>query len=273
VTAAAPPPGFGELLAGPFLGVAVYPRAAAVRPLRVFLAAATVALGAALLLAGRWEFVLSARVAALRDSQLWMMPRVTVQGGEAQIEGSPGRVLETPRLVVVLDPTEDLLDPLPGAPEDVRSVVHVARRGLLVYRRPLGGVMALPWSSVEASFGPLSLNGEELLDWLPGVLRTVLAVSAGLALLMFLVWELALCLLLVGLYRTIFFRGLYLPGFGALLSVAFLAALPATAVGAAGALAGLPHSMLLGLHALALGTVFFVGATRVRLGDERPSAP
>ena len=88
--------------------------------------------------------------------------------------------------------------------------------------------------------------------------------------LLSLLVQLLLLFLYVGLYRALFFRGLYVPRFGTLLTVACLAALPAITAGTALLLAGVAQPTVAAVHALLSGALFFAAATRVRLGDERP---
>ncbi len=265
-------PSLTELLLGPFRGLAIYPRAARVPPATTLALLLLVILACGLVLAMSFHFRLGAQVEALRDSQLYLMPRVTVNEGLATVEAAPGRTLDAGPFVLVLDTTVSKLDSLPGERADRRPVVHVTRTGILIYKRDRRVATGYPWAGVNATFGRLSLDGAELVDWLLDY-RSRLVAFAFVAIVPFVVlWQLILLLVWAGLYRTIFYRGLYVPRFRTLLSVGAVAAMPSVAVGALLLLLDVQQLTVAGSHLLVFGVLFFVAATRVRLGDERPDA-
>lgn len=263
-------PSWGELLGGPFVGLAIYPKAAVLRP-RVSVLLLLGALGlAGLLLAGVFQARMNHRIDGLRDSQLWLMPRVNVADGVASVEAAPGRTLDAGPFVLLLDTSVERLDSLPGERGDKRPVVHVSRRALTVYKRDRRVATGYPWSGVESSLGRLSLDGPELIDFLGEYLSRLVAFLWMVGFAAVAAWQGMLLFFYVGLYRALFFRGLYVPRFGTLVTIACLAALPAIALGTLLLLAGVAQMTVAAAHALVSGALFFLAATRVRLGDERP---
>ncbi len=263
-------PSWIELLLGPFTGLAIYPRAAALPPrIAVILLLGVLGLSGALL-AGAFDLRMSRSLDGLRDSQLWLMPRVSIAGGLATVEAAPGRLLDAGPFVMVLDTSTEQLESLPGERGDQRAVVHITREAIVVYKRDRRVATGYPWSGVEASLGPLSLDGPELLDFLGDYLSRLVAFLWMVGVAAVSAWQLLLIFFFVGLYRALFFRGLYVPRFGTLVTVASLAALPAVALAVLLLLAGVEQPTVAAAHALASGALFFLAATRVRLGDERP---
>jgi len=227
----------------------------------------------ALLLATGEGLALRARVADLRDSQLWLMPRVTVEAGQVVVEGPPGRVLDARDFVLLLDAESDAPIFPEGAAGDVRPRLLVGRQGLMLYRKGRSAPTLLPWSELSASEGRLSLDGPELVDWLEQKVVMLVAGLASAVLALFLLYQCLVLLFLGGLYRVVLFRGLYVPGLRSLFVVGCLASIPAL-VGATALLAlGLSPGMSLACHALCQGVLFFLGATRLRLMDEQTGEP
>lgn len=266
-------PSLTELLLGPFRGVSIYPRAARVPPGSTLALLLLVVLGCGLVLAAAFHARLGGQIEGLRDSQLYLMPRVTVDEGVATVEAAPGRTLDAGPFVLVLDTTVGKLDALPGERGDKRSVVHVTRTGLMIYKRDRRVATGYPWAGVNATFGRLSLDGAELVDWLLEFRSRLVAFAFVAVAPLVALWQLLLLLVWVGLYRTIFYRGLYVPRFATLVSVGAVAALPAVVLGAVLLLLGVSQMAVAGAHVLVFGVLFFVAATRVRLGDERPDQP
>jgi hypothetical protein len=270
---AAVTPSWTELLSGPFVGLSIYPRAAVLKPrVAVLLLIGSLALAGALL-AGVFQVRMGRALDDLRDSQLWLMPRVTIEGGRATVEAAPGRTLDAGPFWMVLDTSTEQLDALPGGRADRRPVVHVSRQAIVVYKRDRGVATGYPWSGVEASLGRLSLDGPELIDFLRDYVSRLTAFLWAVGLAAVGLWQLGLVFAYVGLYRALFYRGLYVPRFGTLVTAACLAALPAVALGLLLLLAGIAQPTVAAAHALASGALFFAAATRVRLGDDRPDLP
>jgi hypothetical protein len=263
-------PTFSELLTGPFLGLDIYPRAAVVRA-RFGVGLLLLVLGVAgALLAGGFQYRLNGQIDGLRDSQLWLMPRVNIANGVAQVESAPGRTLDAGPFWLVLDTSTEQLESLPGERADRRSVVHVSREALVVYKRDRKVATGYPWSGVESSLGPLSLDGPELVDFLREYLSRLVVFLWMVGFAAVAGWQLLLVFLFVGLYRALFFRGLYVPRFGTLVTIASLAALPAVVLCTGLLVGGVAQMTVAAVHALLSGALFFVAAARVRLGDERP---
>lgn len=263
-------PTWGELLIGPFTGLSIYPRAAGLRP-RVLVLVLLLVLGSlGGVLAGVFQARLSGQVDELRNSALWLMPRVNIADGVARVESAPGRTLDAGLFVLVLDTSVNRLEELPGERDDTRAVVHVTRQALVVYKRDRRVATGYPWSGVESSLGPLSLDGPELIDFLGEYASRLTWFLWAVGFTVVALWQLLLIFGFVGLYRTLFYRGLYVPRFGALVSVACVASLPGVVLAAVLLLAGLAQPTVAAVHALTFGALFFVAATRVRLGDERP---
>lgn len=264
-------PALVELLVGPFRGLGVYPRAARLGTGRAIGLLALVILVLAMVVGGIWMVRLQSKVATMADSAIWFMPRVNVRGGVAQVEADPGRVIETDRVVILFD-TVSAEPVIPKAfGEDDRPRVLVRERAMLLFTKERPVPTALPWAQVNEALGPVSVDGPELIDALRSfVPRMVVTLGAIGALAVFL-WQLVLAAVFVGLYRTLFGRGLYVPGAGALMGVASTAALPPLLAGAV--LLGLGRQELaLAVQGVGFGALFLLGATRVRLGDERPDA-
>lgn len=263
------PPRLVELLIGPWKSLSIYPRAAALRPYQVLGLLLLLTLIASGLLSARWYLVRRAKLEDARESQLWLMPRVTIQDGVARFEGSPGRLLDAKNFLVWIDPTTNVVEGLDLDPGESRPVVHVGRN-LLTVHSPGRAPRQIPWGKVVGQDGRLSLDGPEAVDWGAQYLRTIaltgLAVGLGLA----VGYQLLLLVALAWLYRVLFYRGLYVPRFGVLVSVGAVASIPPLTVATLAALVGLGQGTMLTIHGLGLGLLFLVGATRVRLGDERP---
>ena len=169
-------------------------------------------------------------------------------------------------LVVWLDPTTDRPEGVPLEQGESRAVVHVGRSALVLHRfgRP---PQPLPWSSLSARYGGLSLDGTELVDWLVQQLpaRAVERFAAGS--LLAASYQALFLLLLASLYRVVFYRGLYVPGFRPLLAAGSLSAVPPVVVGSLVLLADLGQGLMLTVHALLFGGLFLAAATRLRLED------
>ncbi len=246
-----PEPGVLDLLVGAFWGRDGY-RAAARRGLGGSLAAVVVMLLLITLVLGVQQYLhLGAQIAAARDSAVWLMPRLNIAGGVAEMEAPAPRTLATERFVVVLDPRDEP-EIEPAAPGDTRTRFVVLRTALVVftYGSPVGN--ALPWQQLNSVLGPVSVDGPELVAALDEARpKMVLAVSA----LRFLgTFSLVLFggLLAGALYRVVFYSRPRLPEGRALIAMATLAGVPG--VSAAGIV------RLLGLgDATAVATLFAVG--------------
>ena len=264
-------PALRELLLGPFRGLAIYPRAATLGVGRGLGLIVLVTLLLAAVVAGSWTVRLRAKVEAMADSSIWFMPRVNVAEGRATVEADPGRVIETDRVVVIFDTVSEQPDIPKGFGDDARPRVLVRERAMLLFTPERPVPTALPWARVNEALGPVSVDGRELVEalrvFVPRMVVTMAAVAVAAALL----WQLLLAGLFVGVYRVLFGRGLYVPGPSALFGVAAVAALPPLALGAV--LLGLGRQELaVAAHGVVFGGLFLLGATRVRLGDERPDA-
>ena len=266
------PPRLFELLIGPWKSLSIYPRAATLRPYQVLGLLFLLTLVGSGLITARWYLVRRAKLEDARDSQLWLMPRVTIEDGLARFEGSPGRLLDAEHFLVWIDPTTNVVEDLQLEPGETRPLVHIGRSVLTVHA-PNRAPRQIPWARVVGDQPRLSLDGPEAIDWGEDYLRTIamtgMAVGLGLA----VAYQLLLLLLLAWLYRVLFYRGLYVPGFSALVSVGATASIPPVTLAALAVLAGFGQGTMLAIHGLGLGLLFLVGATRVRLGDERPDQP
>ncbi len=263
------PPRLFELLVGPWTGVSIYPRAASLRPLQVLGVLFLLTLLASGLIAADWYLLRQARLEDARDSQLWLMPRVTIEDGVARSEGGAGRLLDAEHFLVWIDTTTNTVEDIPLEPGEDRPVVHVGRHVLTVHalgRAP----RQIAWSQVVGDEGLLSLDGPEALDWGMEYLRTMALTGMAVGLLLAVVYQLLLLAALAWFYRVLFYRGLYVPRFGTLICVGGTASIPPLILAVFAVLLGLGQGAMLTIHALGLGLLFLVGATRVRLGDERP---
>jgi len=263
--------GLGELVVGPFKGLAVYPRAAKVAPsvaLALLVVTTLVCAGA---LSARWHQVRSGWLDDAAESPLYLMPRVTIEGGEAR-SSAPPRLYDAVHFLVWLDPSTDAPRDVPLEPGETRPVVHIGKTALIVVRRG-GSPRPLPWAIVEDRFGPMSMDGTEVIrflrEQLPGKAMERMLFGSAVA----VVYQVLLAALLAWFYRVLFWRGLYVPRFGTLVTIAAVAALPPTVLAAVVGLAGLGQGAMVTAHGLGVGLLFLAGATRVRLGDEQPDAP
>jgi hypothetical protein len=266
------PPRLVELLIGPWKGLSIYPRAATLRPPQVLALLLLLTLVGSGLVTARWYLVRRAKLEDARESQLWLMPRVTIEGGVARFEGRPGRLLDAEHFLVWIDPTTNVVQDIRLEVGELRPVVHVGR-DLLTVHTPNRAPRQIPWSEVVGDQARLSLDGPEAIDWGEHYLRTMaltgMAVGTGLA----VGYQLLLLVVLAWLYRVLFYRGLYVPRFGTLICVGGTASIPPLTLAIAAVLLGLGQGTMLTVHGLGLGLLFLVGATRVRLGDERPDQP
>ncbi len=259
---------FRDVLVGPFTGLAIYRRAVsstAWRPLGVLVAMLLIC---ALVLAGVRYAEMSARLATVADSELYLMPRVTVDGDEVRVDGAAGRLFDATEFVVLLDPVS--VEPVfpSAAPGDKRPRVLVAADGLWIFSSRNPAPAMLPWSQVTFAEGTLSLDGPDLMDWLAVLLRRVILFGLfGLG-SVFLVYQLLLQGLFVFLYRTLLPGGPNLPAFGTLFNCATLVALPVLPLATLSLLCGVEKITALGLHGCLLGLWFLVAVSHVRLADE-----
>ncbi len=260
-----------ELLTGPFRGLDIYPRAASLGAGRGFGLLVLVTLVLTMLVGGFQATRLLAKVDSMADSAIWFMPRVNVEGGFATVEADPGRVIETDRVVIIFDTVSEEPDIPKGFGEDARPRVLVRERAMLLFTpdRPLP--MALPWARVNEALGRVSVDGPELISSLRSFVPRMVLTLSGIAFVAVLLWQVLLAGVLVGLYRTMFGRGLYVPGASALFGVASVAALPPLLLGAALLALG-RQELAVAVQGVGFGALFLLGATRVRLGDERPGA-
>ncbi|MCP4868913.1 MAG: hypothetical protein GY898_09355 [Proteobacteria bacterium] len=262
------PPSLGELVAGPFRGFAIYPRAARTPPMHALALLVVLTTLAAAILTAQWYFERAGWLSEAEHSALYLMPRVTIAGGEARAAGAP-KLYDAVHFLVWLDPTTDSLayGDVPMEPGELRPLVHVGARMLVVHRRDKSP-RPLAWGAVEERYGSLSLDGTEVIEWLAEQLpaAALSRMLAGLALT--LAWQLVLLAGLAFLYRVIFYRGLYVPRFGTLVAVGATAAIPAVALAGVVGLSGFGQAPMVVVHAAVLGTLFLAAATRVRLGDD-----
>ena len=264
-------PRLSELLRGAFTGLSIHPRAATLGVARSVGLIGLMTLVLALAVGVSWTVRLKAKVESMADSSIWFMPRVNIANGVAQVEADPGRVIETDRVVIVFDTVSEQPEIPRGIGEDARPRVLVREHAMLLFtaERPLP--TALPWAQVNEAVGSVSVDGPELIAslraFVPRMVATLGAIGAAAA----LVWQLVLAGGFVGVYRTVFGRGLYVPGPGALFGVAAVATIPPLSA-AAVLLAIGRQELAVAVHGVGFGALFLLGATRVRLGDERPGA-
>lgn len=260
--------GLLELLVGPFKGLQIYPRAAKVAPTAALALLLVVTLSCAGALGARWYMERSGWIDDAAASPLILMPRVNIEGGEARTS-SPPRLYDAVHFLVWLDPSTDAPRDVPLEVGEQRPVVHIGKTALIVVRRG-GSPRPLPWAVVEDRFGPTSMDGTEVVrflrEQLPGQALERALVGAVLA----IAFQLLIVVALAWLYRVLFWRGLYVPRFKTLVTVGAVAAIPPTVAACAAGLAGLGQGTMVTVHGLGLGLLFLLGATRVRLGDERP---
>jgi hypothetical protein len=263
------PPRIHELLLDPWRSLSIYPRAAALRPTQALGLLLLVMLVCGGLATGKWTLRRAGQLEDIRESQLWLMPRVTVRDGLAHLEGGNGRLLDAVHFLVWLDVSTNTAEDVPLEPGELRPVVHVGREALIVHR-PGMAPEPLAWEGLNERYPDLTLDGTEVADFLAAELpgRALDRLALGLALAVF--WQLALLVIFSWLYRVLFYRGLYVPRFKTLLTVGAVAAIPPVVVATVALLLGAGQGPMLTIHALGLGLLFLLGATRVRLGDERP---
>lgn len=267
------PPTSAELALGPLRGLTIYPRAAATPWLRCFAPLFWLCLIAATALSLLWFARTGAEIEALRDTPLYLMRAVTVQGGQATFAGQPGSSFDAGDFVVVVNPERNRLDEHPGGKGDQRPVVFLGMDLLIVYFPEKVKASAQPWANFEALFGPLVLDGPELIQWLGERRGTVAAVRWFVFGPLALAWALLLLGVEVFIYRAIFGRGVYVPSARALWRVGVVAAIPGALAAYGAAALGQPTLRLMGIHGFFAGMLFFAAATRVRLGDEQPARP
>ncbi len=265
-------PTLSDLVTGPFRGLDIYPRAAALGAGRGLGLLVLVALVLTLLVGGIWTARLLSKVNSMADSAIWFMPRVNIADGFATVEADPGRIIETDRVVILFDTVSERPDIPHGFGADSRPRVLVRDRAMLLFTAERPVPMALPWIRVNEAMGPVSVDGPELIDALRRFVPRMVLTLGGIALAAVLAWQILLAGVFVGLYRTLFGRGLYVPGASVLFGVASVAALPPLALGAA-LLAFGRQELAVAVQGVGFGALFLLGATRVRLGDERPGAP
>lgn len=262
-------PSLVELVTGPFRGLDIYPRAAVLGAGRGIGLLVLVTTLAAALVAGIWTVRLLGKVDSMADSAIWFMPRVNIADGFATVEADPGRIIETDRVVILFDTVSEQPEIPRGVGADDRPRVLVRHRAMLLFTPERSVPMALPWIRVNEGLGPVSVDGPELITALRRFVPRMVLTLAGVALLAVLLWQVLLAALMVGLYRALFGRGLYVPGVSVLFSVASVAALPPLVLGAALLAVG-RQELAVAVQGVSFGALFLLGATRVRLGDERP---
>jgi len=259
-------------LLGPFTGLQIYPRVAGIRIWRPLAVLATVLLSCALLIAVVRYAEMHGRLATVADSELYLMPRVSVNGSEVTIESRSRRLFDAVEFVVLLDTVSETPAFPPSPHGDKRPRVWVASDGLRIFSSEGSMRAHLPWSELSSAEGRLSLDGPELMDWLDGLLRRAVVYGVLTQSVAFFLYQLLLQLVFVFLHRTLFFRGAYLPGFRALFNCASLAAAPVLLLCTLAMLFGLGEIATLGLHACLLGVLVLLIAARVRIDNEASSA-
>ncbi len=262
------PPTLGELLVGPFRGLVIYPRAARTPPLHTvaLLLLATVVMGGAL--TAQWYDQRVGWLEDARHSALYLMPTVTIDGGVARTAGPP-KLYDAVHFLVWVDVSTNTLvfGDVPLEAGEQRPLVHVGRTMLAVHRRD-GAPQPLEWTSLEARFGSMSLDGTEVAGWLRAELPAAALTRLLAGLLAATAWQLFLLATLAFVYRVIFYRGLYVPRYGTVIAVGATAGLPAVVVAALVGLSGLGQVTMIGTHATVLGFLFLAAASRVRLADD-----
>lgn len=266
------PPTIGEILLGPWRGLSIYPRAALVRPWQAIGLLLLLTLAGSCLATGRWYLVRSSKLADLAESQVWLMPRVTVEDGTARFEGGEARLLDARHFLVWIDTSTDSVRGLQLRAGEERAVLHVGQHVLTVHR-PGRPPHQIPWGRVTGRGQRLSLDGPEAIEWGRRYLRTIASMGLGTGFVLAAGWQILLVLVLSWLYRVIAYRGLYVPGLATLVTVGAVASGPALVLATLGLVVGLGQGMALTVHGLVLGLLFLLGATRVRLGDEQPDRP
>ena len=253
-------PSLVDLLVGPCTGFSVYRRAADVGK---GIALATLLLGLLLGAASVGAVQIarfSGTIDAMEDSAISFMPRVNIINGWATVEAASGRVIETDRAVIVFDtrPEPEPLDKATG--DDTRDRVLVGDRALIWYSPDRDVPLAMPWAVVNQQLGErVSVDGPELIASLRRTMpRTVGAIGAMIA-GVFLVWELLLIGVLVGMYRVLFGRRLGSPTAGRVFVTSCLATLPATFLGVAVLLALGRQELAVLVHGGVLGSLVLIG--------------
>jgi hypothetical protein len=264
------PNGVLDLVVGALWGRATYGLVASRGLGRAFSAVAVFLLIVSAVLGVQQYLYLGSQIAAARDSALWLMPRVNIEDGVAEMEGAAPRVLATDRFVVVLD-TREGPDIEKAEVGDTRTRFVVLRRALVVFSfgKPFGS--ALPFDQVTAALGPVSVDGPELIDALNrGRPKMVLAVTLLRAVLV-------LGLVLVGaplaafVYRAVFFARQRLLPAPEMRAVAALAGVPAVGVWGLAKGVGIGDVMALGILVLVGTTVFFVVAAGIDAAESPQS--
>ncbi len=151
---------------------------------------------------------------------------------------------------------------------DERPRVAVLQSGLWILKKDQQVPAVKTWAEVVASEGPLSMDGPELLHWMKGFLPRVVGTGWALVSALVLVYHLLFQGLLVALHQAILRRGPAGPKVGELFVLSSVAALPPLCVAACAAGLGLAQSQVLAVHALGLGALFLVAATKQRWDSE-----
>ena len=256
-------PTFTELLTGPFRGVSVYPRVARLPTWKAIGLLLVVASLVAAVLGIETQLDLRARVE-------WLPLRVGVAPLHRHPGHEPGRVIETDRLVLVLDTRAAPAAVARPTAGDLRPRYVVYQEALLLLTADSPVASPLGWESVNQVWPHVSVNGQELIELARDVVPGAVIALVGCGLVLFLLLQLLGLSILVLLYRILFFRGVYVPGFRALFAVGCLASLPGIVLGGLALACRLGPAIGVAAHVLVFGGLFLVGATRVRLGDERP---
>ncbi len=253
-------PSLVDLLVDPFTGFAIYRRAADVGKAIAF---ATLLLGLLLgaVLVGAVQIArFSATIDAMEDSSISFMPRVNIVNGWATVEAAPGRVIETDRAVIVFDtrPEPEPLEKATG--DDTRDRVLVGDRALIWYSPDRDVPLAMPWGVVNQQLGDrVSVDGSELIASLRRTMPRTVGVIGAMIAGVFLVWELLLVGVLVGMYRTLFGRRLGSPAAGRVFVTACLGTLPATLLGVAVLLVLGRQELAVLVHGAVLGSLVLIG--------------
>ncbi len=253
-----------DLVAGALWGRASY-RAVARRGLGASLAAVLVMLLIVASIVGLRQYLhLGSQIATARDSAVWLMPRLNIADGVAEMEAPAPRTLATERFVVVLDPRDEPeIDRAEAGDTRTRFVVLKHALVVFTYGSPVGN--ALPWTQLNSVLGPVSVDGPELLAALDAARPNMVAVVTAIRFVVAFLTVLFGALLGGALYRVLFFARAGLPSGRALRAVAALAGVPATAAAGLVRVLGMGDPTALFTLAVVGTTVFFVAAAGIEV--------
>ncbi len=209
-----------------------------------------------------------ARVEALRDTPIWMLPVLHLRSGVLEAEGAVPRTFSTEAWVVHLDTRPDAEMPPRAEAGDRRPRFFLRDRALLIYDVGSPVARVLPWQAWQVFGDPLRIDGPGLIDVVASMWLPLSGLAALLGGSLASVAALLLATMMGSLWAMVAGRGPRSPSRAAYVRIALAAVGPGVLLGGAAVLLGLSQTVGIGVGATAAAFRFLRLAPGARLGDD-----